>query len=73
MARRFTCSRPGNRCPLEATAADKFIIESAGIVIEFDAAKNQMIIKRGGGERFSRRQMIPRATIGSSLDDASPT
>jgi len=36
--------------PLEATAQDKFQIEGA-IVIEFDAAKNQMTIKRGGGQR----------------------
>jgi len=40
--------------PLEATAQDKFKIDNgtpAGIVIEFDAAKNQMTIKRNGGER----------------------
>lgn len=40
--------------PLEATAADKFKIDNGtptGIVIEFDTAKNQMTIKRNGGER----------------------
>ena len=36
--------------PLEATAQDKFTIEGV-VVIEFDAAKNQMTIKRRGGER----------------------
>lgn len=36
--------------PLEATAADKFQIEGA-VVIEFDAATEQMKIKRRGGER----------------------
>ena len=41
--------------PLEATAQDKFKIDNgtpAGIVIEFDAAKNQMTVKRGAGERI---------------------
>lgn len=40
--------------PLEATAEDKFRIDNGtatGIVIEFDAAKNQMTIRRDGGER----------------------
>jgi len=36
--------------PLEATAEDKFNIGSA-VFIEFDATKNQMTIKRGGGQR----------------------
>ncbi|HEX6278826.1 MAG TPA: serine hydrolase domain-containing protein [Pyrinomonadaceae bacterium] len=41
---------PGSSAvPLEATAQDKFQIEGA-VVIEFDAAKNQMIIKRRGGQ-----------------------
>jgi CubicO group peptidase (beta-lactamase class C family) len=35
--------------PLEATAENKFQIEGAA-VFEFDAAKNQMIIKRRGGQ-----------------------
>ena len=34
---------------LEATAQDKFQIQGAA-VIEFDAAKNQMVIKRRGGQ-----------------------
>jgi D-alanyl-D-alanine carboxypeptidase len=38
----------GPGVPLEATAADKFQIEGA-VVIEFDAAKNQMTIKRRNG------------------------
>lgn len=42
--------------PLEATAADKFRIEGAGVVFEFDAAKNQLTIKRGGGERIFTRE-----------------
>ncbi len=36
--------------PLEATAQDKFQIESRGIVLEFDHAKNQLTFKRGGGQ-----------------------
>ena len=43
--------------PLEATAQDKFRIEGAGVVFEFDAAKNQMTIKRSGGERvFTKKK-----------------
>jgi CubicO group peptidase (beta-lactamase class C family) len=38
-----------SRVPLEATAPDKFQIEGAA-VFEFDAAKNQMTIKRRGGQ-----------------------
>ncbi len=41
--------------PLEATAQDKFQIEGA-VVIEFDAAKNQMTIKRRGGERIFTKE-----------------
>lgn len=42
---------PGeSAAPLEATAQDKFKIEGA-IVVEFDAEKNQMTIKRGAGQR----------------------
>lgn len=40
--------------PLEATAQDKFKIDNGtptGIIIEFDVAKDQMTIKRNGGER----------------------
>ena len=36
--------------PLEATAQDKFKFEPVGIVLEFDAAKNQIILKRSGQE-----------------------
>jgi hypothetical protein len=45
--------------PLEATAQDKFKIDNgtpAGIVFEFDAAKNQMIIRRNGGERVFTKE-----------------
>jgi CubicO group peptidase (beta-lactamase class C family) len=42
--------------PLEAMGQDKFGIESAGIVFEFDAAKNQMIQKRGGRERVFTKE-----------------
>jgi D-alanyl-D-alanine carboxypeptidase len=40
---------------LEATALDKFQIEGA-LVIEFDASKNQMTIKRRGGERVFTKE-----------------
>jgi D-alanyl-D-alanine carboxypeptidase len=49
----------GAPVPLEATAEDKFKIDNgtaAGIVIEFDAAKNQMTIKRNGGERVLTKE-----------------
>jgi CubicO group peptidase (beta-lactamase class C family) len=36
--------------PLEATAQDKFKFDLVGVVMEFDAAKNQMILKRSGRE-----------------------
>jgi D-alanyl-D-alanine carboxypeptidase len=42
--------------PLEPTAQDKFRIESAGIVFEFDTAKNQMIQKRDGRERIFTKE-----------------
>jgi hypothetical protein len=42
--------------PLEAITEDKFKVESAGIVFEFEAAKNQMTIKRGGGERIFTKE-----------------
>lgn len=44
----------GSAVPLEATAQDKFKLDNGtptGIVFEFDTAKNQMTIKRGGGQR----------------------
>lgn len=45
--------RPGNQKPgaLEATAEDKFQLMGGGVVVEFDAAKKQMIVKRGGASR----------------------
>jgi D-alanyl-D-alanine carboxypeptidase len=49
----------GSAVPLEATAQDKFKIDNGtptGIVIEFDAAKNQMTIKRNGGERVLTKE-----------------
>jgi D-alanyl-D-alanine carboxypeptidase len=62
---KFTITREGatlffqppgqSAAPLEATAQDKFKIEGA-VVIEFDAAKNQMIIKRRGGERVFTKE-----------------
>jgi D-alanyl-D-alanine carboxypeptidase len=42
--------------PLEATAEDKFQIEGARVVFEFDAAKNQMTVKRRGGERVFTKE-----------------
>ena len=36
--------------PLEATAENKFIFDQAGLVMEFDAAKNQMKITQRGRE-----------------------
>ena len=62
---KFTISRQGTTlyvqpgaqaaAPLEAMAADKFQIEGA-IVIEFDVAKKQMTIKRGGGVRVFTKE-----------------
>lgn len=42
--------------PLEATAQDKFKLDGAGIIIEFDTMKNQMTIKRNGGERVLTKE-----------------
>jgi CubicO group peptidase (beta-lactamase class C family) len=43
--------------PLEATAQDKFKLEFKEIVLEFDAAKNQVTFKRGGQELvFTKEQ-----------------
>ena len=49
--------QPGEQsaAPLEATAQDKFQIQGAA-VFEFDAAKNQMIQKRGGRERVFTKE-----------------
>ncbi len=41
---------------LEATAQDKFRADPSGIVIEFDAAKNQMILRRRGRERVLTKE-----------------
>ncbi len=49
----------GSAVPLEATAQDKFKLDNgtaAGIVFEFDAAKNQMTIKRNGGQRVFTKE-----------------
>ncbi|GAB3315268.1 serine hydrolase domain-containing protein [Larkinella ripae] len=48
---------PGEQsaAPLEATAETTFQIEGA-VVIEFDVAKNQMTIKRRGGERVFTKE-----------------
>jgi D-alanyl-D-alanine carboxypeptidase len=49
----------GSPVPLEATAQDKFKIDNGtatGIVIEFDVAKDQMTIKRNGGERVFTKE-----------------
>jgi CubicO group peptidase (beta-lactamase class C family) len=50
--------QPGGQSsiPLEATAQDKFKNDAARLVLEFDAAKNQMTIKRGGGERVFTKE-----------------
>jgi D-alanyl-D-alanine carboxypeptidase len=45
--------------PLEAPAQDQFKIDNgtpAGIVLEFNAAKNQMTIKRSGGKRIFTKE-----------------
>ena len=42
--------------PLEATAEDKFQIEGARAAFEFDAARNQMTVKRPGGERVFTKE-----------------
>ena len=63
---KFTITRDGatlfvqptgqSAAPLEAMAQDKFKIDPPGIVFEFDAAKNQMIQKRGGRERVFTKE-----------------
>ena len=62
---KFTITRKGatlyvqpgeeSAAPLEATAEDKFEI-SVGVVFEFNAAKNQMIMKRSGGQRIFTKE-----------------
>jgi CubicO group peptidase (beta-lactamase class C family) len=69
---KFTVTREGatlffqppgqSSVPLEATAQDKFKIDNGtptGIVIEFDAAKAQMTIKRNGGQRVFTKETSP--------------
>lgn len=50
--------QPGNQeaAALEATAQDKFQLLGGRIVFEFDAAKKQMIHKRGGAPRVFTRE-----------------
>ena len=50
--------QPGSQsaAPLEATAQDKFQILGGRVVFEFDAAKKQMIQKRGGLERVFTKE-----------------
>ncbi|MCI0533819.1 MAG: beta-lactamase family protein [Verrucomicrobiales bacterium] len=42
--------------PLEATADNIFQLAGGRVVFEFDAAKGQMILKRGGGERVFTKE-----------------
>ena len=63
---KFTITRQGatlyvqpgaqSAAPLEATAQDKFQILGGRVVFEFDAAKKQMIHKRGGPERVFTKE-----------------
>jgi D-alanyl-D-alanine carboxypeptidase len=61
--------QPGSEgaAALEATAQDKFQLLGGRIVFEFDAAKNQMILKRGGHSmvftKENDRHTWPVATI----------
>ena len=50
--------QPGSQsaAALEATAQDKFQLLGGSVVFEFDAAKNQMIQKRGGRERVFTKE-----------------
>ncbi len=50
--------QPGKEspAPLEATAPDKFQLAGGRVVLEFDAAKGQMILKRGGRERVFTKE-----------------
>lgn len=40
--------------PLEATAADKFRFEQAGVIMEFKAAEKSMVLKQGGEYLFKK-------------------
>ncbi len=50
--------QPGNESavPLEATSPDKFQLAGGRVVLEFDAAKGQMMLKRGGTERVFTKE-----------------
>ncbi len=50
--------------PLEATADNIFQLAGGRIVFEFDAAKRQMILKRGGmDESFHERKITVRKSL----------
>src|SRR5678816_779147 len=51
----FSTAGAESAAPLEATAEDKFQIERAA-VFTFDAAKNQMTVKRRHGERVFTKE-----------------
>lgn len=55
-ARLFVQPGKESATALEATAPDKFQLGGGRIVFEFDAAKEQMIHKRGGGERVFTKE-----------------
>lgn len=42
--------------PMEASEPDKFKFDQAGIVIEFEPAKNEMTLKQGGGSYLFTRE-----------------
>jgi hypothetical protein len=46
------------------TAQGKFKNDAARLVLEFDAAKNQMTVKRSGRERVSRRKISRHKNVG---------
>ena len=64
--RKWTITRDGGRlfvqpgsesaAALEATAQDKFQLFGGRVVFEFDTAKNQMILKRGGPKRVFTKE-----------------
>jgi D-alanyl-D-alanine carboxypeptidase len=68
---KFTVTRKGatlfiqpgaqSAAPLEATAEDKFQLMGGRVVFEFDAAKKQLIHKRGGPPRvFTKEEQVSR-------------
>ncbi len=50
--------QPGQEspAPLEATAPDKFQLAGGRVVLKFDAAKGQLMLKRGGTERVFTKE-----------------